>query len=50
MNTAIADGLGTSPVPRPHRDIASHLTLRDHHDPVRRPDRPPVATARATRV
>ncbi|MGW7238284.1 hypothetical protein [Streptomyces sp. NPDC054804] len=50
MNTAIADGFGTSPVPRPHRDVPSHLTLRDPQDPVRRPGRPPVATARATRA
>ncbi|MGW4907190.1 hypothetical protein [Streptomyces sp. NPDC004270] len=48
MDTAIADGFGTSPVPRPRRDIASHLTLRDDHDPVRRPGRPPVTAARVT--
>ncbi|MGW7545328.1 hypothetical protein ACWGKQ_30095 [Streptomyces sp. NPDC054770] len=48
MNTAIADGFGTSPTPHRRPAGAPHLTQRDDGRPVRRHRRPPAAAARTT--
>ncbi|GGN27382.1 hypothetical protein [Streptomyces fuscichromogenes] len=48
MNTAIADGFGTSPAPHRRPDGAPYLTQRDDGHPVRRHVHPPAVAAPAT--